>query len=74
MAAKTSAARLSTVVNIQPIDRQTHHRDTGANSGIGWHTALELGRAGTEVTSELVRIANSWSEQNELSKRGAQRG
>src|ERR1700730_12119108 len=23
---------------------------TGANSGIGWHTALELARAGAEVT------------------------
>jgi NAD(P)-dependent dehydrogenase (short-subunit alcohol dehydrogenase family) len=22
---------------------------TGANSGIGWHTALELARAGSEV-------------------------
>ena len=23
---------------------------TGANSGIGWHTAMELARAGAEVT------------------------
>lgn len=47
---------------------------TGANSGIGWHTALELARAGGEVilaarTESSEAAERLWTAAQDLTKK-----
>lgn len=44
---------------------------TGANSGIGWHTAAELGRRGAEVTLACRNVRAAETEAGRMRRSGA---